>query len=102
MCSAESFAAFTAHYGLSDVPAIADPERRLYRVLGLRRGRFAQLLGFGVWWRGFTSLLAGHHPGALDGDGTQMPGVFSFITLGSCAASSMPMWRIVLTMSTSV
>ena len=76
MGSAESFAAFTAHYGLSDVPAIADPERRLYRVLGLRRGRFAQLLGFGVWWRGFTSLLAGHHPGALDGDGTQMPGVF--------------------------
>ncbi len=44
--------------------------------LGLRRGRFAQLLGLSVWWRGFTSLLAGHHPGALDGDGTQMPGVF--------------------------
>jgi peroxiredoxin len=76
MGSAESFATFAARYGLSDVPAVSDPERRVYRVLGLRRGRLAQLLGVGVWGRGFTSLLAGHHPGALDGDGTQMPGVF--------------------------
>jgi peroxiredoxin len=76
MSTAESFAAFTASYGLSDVPAVSDPERRLYRGLGLRRGKLAQLLGFSVWWRGTESFFAGHHPGALDGDGTQMPGVF--------------------------
>jgi len=76
MGTAESFAAFTASYGLSDVPAVSDPERRLYRGLGLRRGKLAQLLGFSVWWRGTKSLFAGHHPGALEGDGTQMPGVF--------------------------
>jgi len=76
MGTAESFAAFTATYGLSDVPAVSDPERRLYRGLGLRRGKLAQLLGFSVWWRGAKSFFSGHHPGALEGDGTQMPGVF--------------------------
>lgn len=76
MGTAESFASFTASYGLGDVPAISDPERRLYRGLGLRRGKLSQLLGWSVWWRGLKSFLAGHRPGALEGDGTQMPGVF--------------------------
>ncbi|MEI7747099.1 MAG: peroxiredoxin-like family protein [Actinomycetota bacterium] len=76
MGTAASFAAFTTSYGLGDVPAISDPERRLYRGLGLRRGKVSQLLGLSVWWRGLKSFLAGHRPGALEGDGTQMPGVF--------------------------
>ena len=76
MGTAESFAAFTASYGLSNVPAVSDPRRRLYRGLGLRRGNLAQLVGFRVWWRGTKSFFAGHYPGALEGDGTQMPGVF--------------------------
>ncbi len=76
MGTAASFAGFTKSYGLGDVPAISDPERRLYRGLGLRRGKLSQLLGPGVWWRGLKSFLAGHRPGALEGDGTQMPGVF--------------------------
>jgi len=76
MGTAESFSAFTASYGLSDVPAVSDPQRRLYRGLGLRRGKLAQLFGFTVWWRGTKSFFAGHYPGALEGDGTQMPGVF--------------------------
>ena len=76
MGTAASFADFTKSYGLGDVLAISDPERRLYRGLGLRRGKLGQLLGLGVWWRGLKSFLAGHRPGALEGDGTQMPGVF--------------------------
>jgi peroxiredoxin len=76
MGTAESFAAFTVSYGLGDVAAVSDPERRLYRGLGLRRGRLGQLFGWRVWWRGVKSLFAGHHPGALEGDGAQMPGVF--------------------------
>lgn len=76
MGTAESFAAFVANYGLGDVPAISDPERRLYRGLGLRRGKLGQLLGLSVWWRGQKSFFEGHRPGALEGDGTQMPGVF--------------------------
>jgi peroxiredoxin len=70
------FAEFAKGYGLGDVPAVSDPERRLYRGLGLRRGRLAQLLGPGVWWRGYKVWRAGHGVGALVGDGTQMPGVF--------------------------
>ncbi|MEI7775406.1 MAG: SelL-related redox protein [Verrucomicrobiota bacterium] len=76
MGTVESFAAFTAKYGLSDVSAISDPERRLYRGLGLRRGKLSQLFGWRVWWRGQKSFFDGHRPGALEGDGTQMPGVF--------------------------
>jgi len=76
MTSPEEFAAFAKSYGLDDVPALADPERRLYRGLGLRRGRVSQLLGPGVWWRGWQAWRAGHAVGALAGDGTQMPGVF--------------------------
>jgi peroxiredoxin len=76
MGTAESFAAFAASYGMGDVAAVSDPERRLYRGLGLRRGRLGQLFGWRVWWRGAKSFFEGHHPGALEGDGTQMPGVF--------------------------
>jgi peroxiredoxin len=76
MGTVESFAAFTAKYGLGDLPAISDPERRLYRGLGLRRGKLGQLFGWSVWWRGQKSFFEGHRPGALEGDGTQMPGVF--------------------------
>lgn len=73
---AESFAEFTAAYGMADVAAVSDPERRLYRGLGLRRGRIGQLFGWTVWLRGTKSFFSGHHPGVLEGDGTQMPGVF--------------------------
>lgn len=76
MGTAASFASFTTSYGLGDVAAISDPERRLYRGLGLRHGKVSQLLGLRVWWRGLKSFLAGHRPGALEGEGTQMPGVF--------------------------
>jgi hypothetical protein len=43
----------------------------------LPRGRFAQLLGPSIWWRGFfTAIIRGHGVGRLVGDGFQMPGVF--------------------------
>ena len=76
MGTAESFVAFAEFYGLGDLPALADPTRRLYRGLGLRRGRVLQLLGWNVWRRGVQSFLAGHFIGAPEGDATQLPGVF--------------------------
>lgn len=76
MSPPDDFAVFAKSYDLGDVPAVSDPERRLYRGLGLRRGRLAQLLGPGVWWRGYKVWRAGHAVGALAGDGTQMPGAF--------------------------
>ena len=61
---------------LSDVPAVSDPGRRLYRGLGLRRGKLSQLLGWSVLRRGASAFFSGHRAGRLEGDGTQMPGVF--------------------------
>ncbi len=74
--TAEAFAAFAGSYHLADVPAVSDPERRLYRGLGLRRGKLAQLLGWSVLIRGARAFFSGHRVGPLEGDGTQMPGVF--------------------------
>jgi hypothetical protein len=76
MGTADSFATFAATYGMEDVPAVSDPTRQLYHGLGLRRGNLRQLLGLSVWCRGLTSFLSGHRPGPMEGDVTQMPGVF--------------------------
>jgi len=76
MGTPESFADFAKGYGLADVPAVSDPQRLLYRGLGLRRGKLGQLLGFSVWTRGAAAFFSGHRVGMLEGDGTQMPGVF--------------------------
>ena len=76
MTAPDSFAEFAGRYGLGDVPAISDPERRLYRAVGLRRGTLSQLLGWSVWVRGARAFFAGHRVGKLEGDGMQMPGTF--------------------------
>ena len=76
MTTAGSFAAFAGGYGLGDVPAIADPEKRLYRAIGLKRGTLLQLLGWSVWVRGAGAFFSGHRVGKLEGDGMQMPGTF--------------------------
>ena len=68
---------FFRKYELDDVDRISDPERRLYRVFGLQRGRLKQLFGWKVWLRGFDAgILHGHGVGFLQGDGFQMPGIF--------------------------
>lgn len=77
MSPEESAAKFFARYGLEDVQRISDPERTLYRAFGLPRGRFGDVLGPKVWWRGFQAGVLGRHGvGRLMGDGFQMPGVF--------------------------
>jgi len=70
-----AFHEFARSYGLEKVPAIADPERRFYLGLGLRRGQWWQLLGPQVWRRGAQAFFSGHGIGQLEGDGLQMPGV---------------------------
>ena len=67
-------------YGLAEVPVVSDPERKLYREMGLQRGTLGQLLGWGVWWRGFVAaMIQRHGVGRLVGDGFQMPGVFLIV-----------------------
>lgn len=73
----EKAEAFFAKYKLEDVDRISDPDRLLYRVFGLRRGRLHQLFGWKVWLRGFEAgILRRHGVGRLQGDGFQMPGIF--------------------------
>jgi peroxiredoxin len=76
MGAAEDFASFAARYALSDIPAVADPQRTLYKGLGLRRGRMLQLIGPRVLWAWLKSTVAGHLPGRIKGDPLQLPGAF--------------------------
>ena len=76
MGTAEDFAAFAARYGLADIAAVADPQRALYKGLGLHRGRMMQLIGVRVLWAWVKSTLAGHLPGSIKGDPLQLPGAF--------------------------
>lgn len=77
MSSEETASRFFARYGFQDVQRISDPGRTLYRAFGLMRGRFGDVLGPKVWWRGFQAGVLGRHGvGPLMGDGFQMPGVF--------------------------
>ncbi len=62
-------------YGLEGVGHISDPKSIIYRIFGLNKGSFTQLFGFKSILRGFSGV-AKHGIGLLDGDGTQMPGVF--------------------------
>jgi hypothetical protein len=58
---------------------ISDPQRILYRALGLKRGTFAQVFGLSVWVRGvMAGVIKGYGVGTLQGDGFQMPGLFWF------------------------
>jgi len=64
-------------YGLADVHRISDPFRRVYKSFELRRGTASQLIGLGVWRRGFAAgVLKGHGIGPIAGDALQLPGVF--------------------------
>jgi hypothetical protein len=59
-----------------DISRFSDPDCRLYREFGLKRGTAKQLFGPAVWWPGFKAILRGHGIGKLDGDGCQLGGTF--------------------------
>lgn len=66
-----------AEYGLDDLPRFSDPDRQLYRAFGLERAGIGQVMGPGVWWKGFkTTVLGGHLPGWPQGDVFQLSGTF--------------------------
>ncbi|MEQ8849576.1 AhpC/TSA family protein [Botrimarina sp.] len=66
----------SGRYDLGGVSQVADPHRRLYRWLGLPRGRLSQLFGWKELARGAKAcLLEGHGVGRLQGDGFQLGGL---------------------------
>lgn len=76
MGNEDEFVTFAGRYGLSALASVADPNRTLYKGLGLRRGKLWQLLGPKVLWATLKSTLAGHLPGRTKGDPFQLPGAF--------------------------
>jgi hypothetical protein len=66
---------FLAARGLAGIDHVADPDRLLYRALGLGRGTFLALLGPRAWLRGGVEFLR-HGIGYPEGDPLQMPGSF--------------------------
>lgn len=64
-------------YGVNELPLIVDPDRVLYRALGLRRGTLAQLIGPRQWWSTIRyAIFGGHGVGLVSGDPFQLHGVF--------------------------
>lgn len=59
-----------------NVRGIADPEQRIYRMMGLRRGSFRQLFGLKTIGRGIGAFFRGHGIGRPVGDPFQMPGFY--------------------------
>lgn len=83
------FATFADRYGLCDVPRVADPDRALYRALGLRRATFLDLLNPRLWWRGWQAAIFRRHGfSAPRGDVAQLAGVF-LIRDGRVAAAQV-------------
>jgi peroxiredoxin len=80
MVTPEAARPHLARYGLTamnGVGHISDPEKKLYLAFELMRGKFKQLFGLRVIWRGFVAgAFGGHWVGRLAGDGFQMPGAF--------------------------
>jgi hypothetical protein len=75
MGSDEAGEAVLAMFGLSGIPQVSDPERRLYRAFGLRRGRLRQMIGPSVWRRGWRAWRR-HGIGRPVAGVRQMPGLF--------------------------
>ena len=59
-----------------DVPAIADPEGRVYDGFGRTRARLLELVGPAPVLASFRALVRGHLPGKPVGDPTRRPGLF--------------------------
>ncbi len=64
-------------YGLTDVAAISDPERRLFRAFELRSGSLSQLTGPYVLWRAVIEGTVWRHGfGRIVGNPQQLAGAF--------------------------
>ncbi|HET6423536.1 MAG TPA: SelL-related redox protein [Planctomycetaceae bacterium] len=65
------------HYGLEDVHAISDPERRLFRAFELRSGSLWQLVGPKSLWRAMVEGTVWRYGfGRIIGSARQLAGAF--------------------------
>jgi|SRR5208283_4418368 len=77
MGDSEAIEKLIERYGLAGLDRICDPDRKLYRAFGLKRGRLWQLFGPKVLWRALPAgVLPRHGIGRITADSFQMPGLF--------------------------
>lgn len=62
--------------GTEEFIPVADPERKLFRAMGLPQARFGQVLGPRVWVRGIDAIAHGHRVGKPMGDPLQLAAAF--------------------------
>ena len=76
-----------ARYQLQDVHSFSDPERKLYELFQVKRGKLAEVAGPAIWWSGFkTTILSGHLPG-IPGKDVQQLGAALILDKGQIVAS---------------
>lgn len=69
-----------SNYKLDWCYFISDPDQQLYRLFGMQRGTWRQLIGVKNWVRGFRAgVLKGQGIGQLEGDGKQMGGIVQLV-----------------------
>jgi hypothetical protein len=77
MGDSEAVGKLLVKYGLRSIDRICDPGRKLYRVLGLKRGTLWQVFGPRVIWRAVQAcILSRHGVGKISADSFQLPGLF--------------------------
>ena len=77
--TAEIAKAHFDYYGIGEVERVHDPEAKVYRLPEFALGRESpwwQLATPAVWWGWLKGAIFQHGIGKIEGDGTQMPGVF--------------------------
>ena len=64
-------------YGCEGVDQVSDPDRQLYRALGLWSGTLTELFGVRAFWRALAEgTLFRYGFGPIVGSALQMPGAF--------------------------
>ncbi|WP_339729041.1 SelL-related redox protein [uncultured Gimesia sp.] len=76
-----------SRYALENVQHFSDPERKLYEVFQVRRGKLSETIGPAIWWSGFkTTILSGYLPG-IPGKDIQQLGAAIILDKGNVVAS---------------
>lgn len=74
MSSTERGREVFSQYGLESCRQISDPQRNIYKMVGLKRGGFSEVFSPSVFKRAFEASKDGFKIGKLEGDGFQLQG----------------------------
>ena len=70
----EKIESLAQSWGLKSFKVVFDPEKALYKAIGLRRGNLLKVLGPSIIFSAIKAYFNGHRLGKLAGDAFQLPG----------------------------